>query len=142
MATLNERIRSFPLRPTELVEQVSKFLFVGLLNTAIDFGLYFLLTRYVAAFAQANVTAKGLSYGAGVVNSYIWNRAWTFKSKDRFWKTFLPFAMTNLIGLVINAGVLWFGLLLSLPEILALLLATCVVLLWNFIINKFVVFNR
>jgi putative flippase GtrA len=142
MATLNERLRSITFHPTEWIEQGVKFLLVGVMNTGIDVGLYFALTRYVAAFAEANVAAKVVSYTAGVVNSYLWNRSWTFKSRDQSRKTFVPFVLTNLIGLSINAAVLWLGLLLSLPEIMALLLATSVVLLWNFIISKVVVFNR
>ncbi len=142
MATLNERLRSETIRPTEWIEQGAKFLLVGLMNTGIDIGLYFALTRYLAIFAQASVFAKGISYGAGVLNSYLWNRSWTFKSKDRSWKTFAPFMVSNLIGLSVNAAVLWLGLLLSLPEILALLIATGVTLVWNFIISKLVVFNR
>jgi putative flippase GtrA len=142
MATLSERLRSKAIRPTEWIEQGAKFLLVGLMNTGIDIGLYFALTRLLAVFAEANVVAKGISYGAGVLNSYLWNRSWTFKSRDRSWKTFTPFVLSNLIGLSINAALLWLGLLFSIHEILALLIATSVTLLWNFIISKLVVFNR
>jgi putative flippase GtrA len=142
MATFNERLRSGAIRPTEWIEQGAKFILVGLMNTGIDIGLYFTLTRFLAIFAEANVVAKAISYAAGVLNSYLWNRSWTFKSRDRSWKTFAPFMLSNLIGLSINAAVLWLGLLLSIPEILALVIATSVTLVWNFIISKLVIFNR
>ena len=142
MATLNERLRSISSRPSEWLEQGAKFLLVGMMNTGIDIGLYFALTRFIPAFTEANVAAKGISYAAGVLNSYLWNRSWTFNSGDRSWKTFGPFVLANLFGLTINAAVLWLGLVLSIPEILALLIATSMVLLWNFLISKLVVFNR
>jgi putative flippase GtrA len=142
MATLNERIRSGATQPVAWIEQGVKFLIVGLMNTGVDLGLYFLLTRYVPALAEMNVAAKGISYASGVINSYVWNRSWTFRSEDRSWKTFTPFVLTNLIGLTINAAIMWFALQVSLPEILALLSATSVVLLWNFIMSKVIVFRR
>jgi putative flippase GtrA len=140
MATLNDRLQSSATRLTQWFEQGAKFLLVGALNTAIDLGLYFLLTRFVG-FGEATIAAKGISYSAGVVNSYLWNRNWTFRSGDRSWKTFAPFVLTNLIGLVINAAFLWLGLILGIPELLALLLATGVVFLWNFAVSKLVVFK-
>jgi putative flippase GtrA len=143
MATLNKRMRSIAIRQAEWIEQGIKFLLVGLMNTSIDLGLYYLLTRYIAAFAEASVLAKGVSYAAGVINSYLWNRSWTFRSEDRSWRTFAPFALTNLIGMAINSGALWFGMQsLSLSETGGLLLATALAFVWNFSISKFLVFKR
>jgi len=142
MATLNERARDGEFS-NGWIEQGIKFLIVGVLNTGVDFGLYFLLTRLLFSATDANVFAKGISYSAGVVNSYLWNRSWTFQSGDRSWKTFFPFVLVNLIGLGINAGTLWLGLHgIGLSEFLALILATGATLIGNFTISKFVVFRK
>lgn len=142
MATLNKDNRAFAVHPLEWIEQGVKFLLVGMVNTGVDLGLYFLLTRYVTAFAGENLLAKGISYTAGVVNSYVWNRSWTFKVEGNSWRTFTPFALTSLIGLALNAAVLWVAMQFSVPEILALLIATGTVLIWNFIISKIWIFKR
>ncbi len=59
--------------------QAAKFVLVGILNTVLDIGLYLVLTRWIGVFARWRVVAKGISYGAGVLNSFCWNRSWTFK---------------------------------------------------------------
>jgi len=83
MATINKRAHCARIGQTDWIEQGAKFLLVGLMNTSIDLGLYYLLTRFVVAFANASIAAKGISYASGVVNSYLWNRSWTFQSDDR-----------------------------------------------------------
>jgi putative flippase GtrA len=124
------------------LKQAIKFVLVGVSNTAIDAGLYFLLTRYVGFFAPRKVAAKALSYTAGVVNSFFWNRNWTFRSRANPWRTFAPFFLSNLIGVGINSGVMFVGLsILQLPELLSFALATGITIGWNFLISKFVVFK-
>ncbi len=124
------------------LEQTLKFLTVGLLNTTLDAGLYFLLTRWVG-FAEFQVLAKSLSYGMGILNSFYWNRSWTFKSETSASKTLTPFVLVKLVGLALNAGVMYLCLnAYNLPEILSLALATGFSLMWNFTVSKFVVFKK
>ncbi|MHA6483238.1 GtrA family protein [Paenibacillus sp. strain BS8-2] len=51
---------------------------VGVLNTAIDFGVFGLLTWLSVHYAAA----QALSYLAGMLNSYLLNNAITFRSKS------------------------------------------------------------
>jgi putative flippase GtrA len=123
------------------IEQAAKFLSVGVLNTALDASLYFTLTRWLG-FSTLQTLAKGISYGAGILNSFFWNRSWTFKSDASTLTTFVPFALANLAGLAINAGAMHICLnVLSLHEILSLALATGTSLSWNFIASKVFVFK-
>jgi putative flippase GtrA len=125
------------------LRQAIKFGLVGVLNTAVDAGVYLLLTRTLGFFAARPVAAKAISYTVGVINSYVWNRTWTFRSQANPWRTFVPFYLSNLVGVGINAGVMSLGLnQLRLPEAFAFLLATAVTLAWNFLVSKFVVFRR
>ena len=127
--------------PTWLVQAI-KFSFVGVLNTVVDLGGYFILTRWLG-MANLEVAAKSISYSAGILNSFFWNRSWTFRSKTRFWITLLPFVAVNLVGLAINTGVMQLGLkILGLPELISLGMATVSTLAWNFILSKFVVFRK
>ena len=128
-------------RPKWLVQAV-KFGAVGVLNTTIDLGLYFLLTRWLGLGAWP-VLAKVCSYAAGILNSFLWNKFWTFRSKAGLAATLVPFVLTSLVGLGINAGVLQVALKsLRLPELVALGLATLTALAWNFVISKFVIFKE
>ncbi|MFJ5963181.1 GtrA family protein [Bacillus sp. NPDC093026] len=55
------------------------FSIVGASNTLIDFMTFFLLTACFVPY----FLAQCLSYSAGMLNSYIWNRKWTFKMKRK-----------------------------------------------------------
>ena len=128
-------------RPKWLVQAV-KFGAVGILNTGIDLGLYFVLTRWLGLGAMP-ILAKAISYSAGILNSFLWNKYWTFQSRAGIWSTLIPFILTNLVGLGINTGILQLGLkFLRLPELVALGLATLTTLFWNFVISKFVIFKE
>jgi putative flippase GtrA len=146
--TTIKRTMSYPI----WLEQAVKFLSVGILNTALDASLYFVLTRWLAlryacgysgqGFSTLQTLAKGISYGAGILNSFFWNKSWTFKSDASTLATFVPFALANLAGLAINAGAMHICLnVLSLHEILSLALATGTSLSWNFIASKVFVFK-
>jgi len=60
--------------------RMTKFALVGVLNTGVDFAVFALLAL---AAGVPVLWAQVLSYGAGVVNSYIWNRRWTFQVTRR-----------------------------------------------------------
>jgi len=127
--------------PAWLIQAV-KFSFVGVLNTAVDWGVYFILTRW-AGMATLPVVAKSISYSAGILNSFFWNRTWTFRSKAQIWTTLLPFVAVNLVGLAINTGVYELCLnILGLHELIALGTATVITLAWNFVLSKLVVFRK
>ncbi len=122
--------------------QVLKFLAVGVLNTGVDAILYLALTRWLG-LAALPALAKGVSYSAGVVNSFYWNRTWTFRASNAGnLGTFVAFALANLAALGLNAGVMHLVLnVVGLPEAVAFVAATGVTFAWNFGLSKFVVFR-
>ncbi len=125
-----------------VIKQGIKFALVGALNTAVDFGIYFALTRSLPLFATHPQAAKAISYLAGVINSFMWNRAWTFRSGTG-WGRLLPFILANLAGLAINTGILHLLYMeLHLPEIVALAGSSLLTIAWNFTLSKFVIFKR
>ncbi|MBB6284055.1 GtrA family protein [Geobacillus subterraneus] len=67
--------------PTSRKEKqaIWRFATVGVGNTMVDFVVFFLLTAAGVPAAAAQV----VSYGAGVANSYVWNRRWTFQMKQK-----------------------------------------------------------
>ena len=80
--------------------QQVRFLFVGLLNTIVGYGSYVILIFFNINYLLANF----ISTVIGIVNSYIWNRNFTFKSnkkiKIELIKFLLVYFIIYLIGLI------------------------------------------
>ena len=122
--------------------QVFKFASVGIINTGVDLGIYFLLTRYFSFFGDFVFMPKALSYSMGVITSYTLNRHWTFKSNVSSSRSFLTFVAVNLFSMALNAGLLaLFIHFLSLNELVAILSVTSITFTWNFLASKILVFR-
>jgi putative flippase GtrA len=61
-------------------KKIAIFAFVGGLNTGVDFAVFCLL---VYAVGTATIWAQIISFGAGLINSYLLNRYWTFQVKGK-----------------------------------------------------------
>ncbi|MAT43326.1 MAG: hypothetical protein CL609_13380 [Anaerolineaceae bacterium] len=132
----------WPIMP-QWLHQIVKFGIVGGINTSVDLGIYWLLTRFILVDPAFAVIAKAISYTAGVINSYFWNKNFTFRSKDNSWAAFILFFSINLVAVGINSGIMWLGLhIFHQGELISLLMATGVTLIWNFTTSKFIVFKK
>jgi len=65
--------------PPKAIVQFISFGMIGVLNTAVDIAVYWLLLQFSVAYVLANIVA----YAAGMLNSYVWNRAITFRTKKK-----------------------------------------------------------
>lgn len=90
----------------ETAKQAGKFGLVGILNTAIDLGIFNILTQVFKLFV---VPANIISVSIAIINSYIWNKNWTFedKSKDNLTGQFVKFVLFSLVGMSIQTLVVW-----------------------------------
>jgi putative flippase GtrA len=83
-------------------KHISRFIFVGILNFFVSYGLYFILlylnTYYILALLISSVI--------GIAHSFIWNKKWTFKSKGDVWKESLRFISVYGIAFLINLVIL------------------------------------
>ena len=137
-SSINRTTSRSPLTIT--VIQVAKFMTVGVLNTLFDAGAYFILTRGLGLLALP-VLAKGIAYAVGMINSFFWNRNWTFKSRTSTSGAAFLFTLTHIVALGINAGVMALSInALALPEIVGIGLANVSAFVWNFTLNKLIVF--
>ncbi len=120
--------------------QLIRFALVGILNTAIDFGLFSLLAL---GFHVNPVVSHILSYSCGVLNSYFINRTWTFQRKETARAAeFTKFALVNLVALGASSLVLFLleeqaGLQLFVSKAGATLCSMAI----NFIGSKLLVFQ-
>ncbi|HHY81748.1 MAG TPA: GtrA family protein [Clostridiales bacterium] len=81
--------------------QLIKFGLIGLLNTAVDFGVFTLLTM---TFRMDSTVSHIISYSCGVINSYFFNRSWTFKLKGKSHPVeFIKFVLVNLVSLGLSS---------------------------------------
>ena len=86
----------------------TKFGLVGALNSSIDFGILnlFMLMSGIAS-GGAFLVFKVLSATLAVVNSYLWNKYWTFEagpSRRRAFAELFAFSIVSSFGIVINVG--------------------------------------
>jgi putative flippase GtrA len=119
--------------------QFVKFLLVGVMTTAINFAVFALLLANGVHY----LPAATIAFVIATVNSYTFNRRWTFRAGAHRMSWLAKFTAVQLVGLSINLLVLaglveWFGL----PELLAQLLANCCVVMTNFVGNKFWTFQK
>ncbi|MBF8376746.1 GtrA family protein [Alicyclobacillus mali] len=83
-----------------LSRQVLVFAAVGVLNTAVDTGVFFALA---ALCHVASAVAQVVSYACGMVNSFAWNRGVTFRAGAFRWGEVARFALVNGVSLVASA---------------------------------------
>lgn len=83
--------------------QLSKFSFVGILNTIVGYGAFFIFLTWFNYMVSLII-----SHIIGVTHSYVWNKYWTFKSDGIQIKEFVKFNSVYVIVFVVNAITLIF----------------------------------
>lgn len=131
------------------IRQFIKFCIVGTSSTLIDFSVaniaYYLLSVRPAALASV------MGFCVAVCNGYFWNSRWTFRDREKgpVHEEFLKFVLVNIIGAALNYSIVSLVLLFDKsdphPKLVfngAKLLATGIVVFWNFYANRHWTFGR
>ena len=87
--------------------EFSKFAVVGVLNSGVDFGILNLLMLITALSSGAAFLAfKSISVTLGVINSYLWNKYWTFNTSTSAdaRREFMAFMVVTLIAVGVNVA--------------------------------------
>ncbi|KFZ43228.1 membrane protein [Anoxybacillus sp. KU2-6(11)] len=117
-----------------------RFAVVGIGNTLVDFVVFF----FLASIGVPYVFSQVCSYTAGMMNSYVWNRTWTFQvRKKASVQEFLQFIFINLVSLSTTIVLLY--LLHKLAEMQLFsskAVATVAGMAVNFAGSRFWVFER
>ena len=129
-------------------KQIGKFAVVGVLNTVLDFAvLNILISTTGISEGLYAVMFAGIAFITAVINSYYWNKYWTFDSSSRAGKQFIQFFVVSLVGFGLNISV--FSLIVDFIGSggatwanIGKLAGTIVTLTWNFLGYKFIVFKR
>jgi putative flippase GtrA len=143
---------------------MAKFAVIGTLNTLVDWGTLLFLTlsfrQYThidpSTFIVSGITMYSFyrftSFMVSVVNSYFWNKHWTFykSNVDRSGNRFLSFLFASIIGCGINVAVSSYLYSNAKPAsitadqwgLFSAGFGTLCGLIWNFIIYKVIVFKN
>ncbi len=141
-------MKAFLIKNKKAILQFGKFLVVGAINFLVDFGIFKLLT---VVFGMLTVPANVISYTAGVLNSFLLNRYWTFKIQHKFASVhFVKFVFVNLVSLGVNILAVWVLIdlyqfndgLFGVQNLYAKLIATVFSFTVNFAGNKLLVFRE
>ena len=147
------------------IVQLLKYGVVGVMNTLITALAIWLMMRFVFGIVgdqEASSFALSISntvgYVLGLLNSFLWNRSWTFKS-NRKWATdlwrftiafllcFIPqLILVNLLNTYVNLSSLQFSLfgkefIISFAYICQLIGIVFYTIL-NFLLNKYFTFKK
>ena len=117
-----------------------KFGIVGVSNTLLTaIIIWFLLKEFHCSDYLSNFTG----YIIGLLNSFIWNRKWTFESKTKVSVTIFKFIVTFVISYLFQLGNLYLLLHFTLIDpYYCQILSIVVYTLINFILNKYYTFKN
>jgi putative flippase GtrA len=135
------------------MERFAKFMVVGIIGAAVDFGTYNLLIEFANLPPEA---AGTISFVLAICSNFTWNRYWTYpdsRSKP-IARQFVQFFVVNALGIAIRLPIIaltrtLFATVLdslfsldpataeTLGNNLALAVAVVIVMFWNFAVNRF-----
>ncbi|MCI9129016.1 MAG: GtrA family protein [Eggerthellaceae bacterium] len=120
----------------KLIAQFMKFGVVGVIAFIIDYGLMVLLTE---AFHVNYLVSATISFTVSVIFNYVASMRYVFRHKEDMSKRreFVIFVVLSVIGLGLNNLIMWVGTSLwGISYLITKLVATAIVMLWNFITRK------
>ena len=122
----------------ESVIQFIKFGIVGLSNTAIGLGTYYLFLWLGWHYMVANV----LSWIISVFNAFFWNSRYVFKTRNKWltalFRTDVSYGFSFVLGAVVLYILVEFC---KISEVVAPVLVLVITIPLNFILNKFWTFR-
>ena len=142
-----------------------KFGLIGVLNTLVDFCVFFVMDRWVIREGPTLVLlgitvvagpyiSNAIAYVVANVHSFVWNKLWTFEKRDRVTKgeaarylaTSVGYVLISTVSLAVCIRILSLPVIAPLvPEgwtnLLAKLPTACVTIFYNYLMNKFWVFR-
>lgn len=149
----------FGINPKE-AERFVKFLVVGTIGFVVDFGTLSLLIWTFKLEPQdwGIVIANTISFTCAVISNFTFNRYWTYPDSrnKQIGSQLVQFGLVSLVGLLIN-NIIFGSLVVPFDTLIdsnmafaplhgfgyipAKIIATLVVLFWNFFVNRYWTYN-
>ena len=122
--------------------QFFRYCFVGGLAFLVDYGLLYILSDKVGLHYLVSAC---ISFIAGLIVNYLISTYWVF-SESKFQdkrKEFTIFAIIGVIGLALTEGLMWlFTGVFHLHYMLSKIVTAALVLIWNFVARKIILFTK
>lgn len=117
-----------------------KFLIVGVINTALTYVSYTVLRL----FDISPLICNAIGYVVGLINSFLWNKKWVFKSHKRSLKyELISFFLIFILCYVIQLYSFKFMIdSLNINEYIAQILSMGLYTIINFILNRLISFRQ
>lgn len=117
-----------------------QFSIIGVWATGLH---YLILFSLVEGYELHAVTATSIGFAVSSIFNYAANYRYTFKSQKKHAETYSKFMLVALVGLALNGAVVAIVLeIMQLHYVLAQIIATGTVLIWNFSGNYFWSFRQ
>lgn len=113
---------------------------IGLFSSSLDFGVF---TLFVKIFGIYYIIANSISVLVGITTSFLLNRKYNFKVTDQPIKRFVIFLTVGLIGLLFSNLILYCLIqYFDVKELIAKIASIVLVVLFQFLVNKYITFTK
>lgn len=130
-----KRIKALIVRFRELI----LYGIIGSISSGLDFAVFTLLTKAGIYYVYANIC----SVLFGIITSFVLNRKYNFKVKDKTARRFAIFLTVGLMGLVLSTVILWLLYTrMGMNELTSKLISIAGVVLVQFLLNKYITFRN
>ena len=123
--------------------QLFRYMFVGGIATVVDMGTLFILTDFVHIY---HLVSAIIAFIAGLITNFLLSKLLVFKANEARVNAVMEFVSYGIIG-VIGLGITELILLLftdywGIHYMLSKIIATVVVLAWNYIARKLIIYKK
>lgn len=123
--------------------QFLRYLFVGGIATVVDWGILFLLTDF---FNVYHLVSAIIAFIAGLITNFFLSKLLVFKVNEARVNPvmeFISYAIIGVIGLGITELIMFlFTDCWNIHYLISKVIATVIVLAWNYIARKLIVYKR
>ena len=118
-----------------MIRQFVRYAIIGAGNTALDFGMYAILTRGFDFWRAHYLWANAFTFTTVVTWSFYWNKRWAFKNEEaRHKEQYVKFVIVTIVGIAIAQAALYTGVqVFGWHDILTKVFVAPIVVIWNFL---------
>lgn len=123
----------------ETRKQLLRYLITGGLAAGAEYSLFYVLNLLAGL---SLILSNSAAYTSGFIISFILNRVWSFESKGHLGRQLLLYSILFGINLILsNILVSFFTNQLGLATMISKAIAMGVIVLWNFVIYKKIIYK-
>ena len=124
--------------------QFFRYIFVGGIATVVDWGVLFLLTDFVHIYHMVSAI---ISFIAGLITNFFLSKLLVFKANkarvNHPVMEFISYAVIGVIGLGITELIMFlFTNCWNIHYLISKVIATVIVLAWNYVARKLIVYKK